>query len=48
VVPAAAASAALPVILGFSAVGIILTKIWPASIGRSVAQGTGSAAIDHK
>jgi len=36
VVPAAAAGAALPVILGFSAVGIFLTTIWAASIGRNV------------
>jgi succinate-acetate transporter protein len=37
VVPAAAVGAALPVILGFSAVGIFLTTIWAASIGRNVA-----------
>jgi succinate-acetate transporter protein len=36
VVPAAAAGAALPVILGFSAVGILLTTVWAASIGRNV------------
>jgi succinate-acetate transporter protein len=36
VVPAAAVGAALPVILGFSAVGIFLTTIWAASIGRNV------------
>jgi hypothetical protein len=36
VVPAAAAGAALPVILGFSAVGLFLTTIWAASIGRNV------------
>jgi uncharacterized protein len=35
-VPASAAGAALPVILGFSAVGIFLTTIWAASIGRNV------------
>jgi succinate-acetate transporter protein len=35
VVPAAAAGAALPVILGFSAVGIFLTTIWAALLGRS-------------
>jgi len=35
VVPAAAAGAALPVILGFSAVGIYLTTIWAASLGRN-------------
>ena len=35
VVPAAAAAAALPVILGFSAVGIFLTTIWAASLGRN-------------
>jgi succinate-acetate transporter protein len=35
VVPAAAAGAALPVILGFSAVGIFLTTIWAASLGRN-------------
>ena len=34
-VPAAAAGAALPVILGFSAVGILLTTIWAASLGRN-------------
>jgi uncharacterized protein len=36
VVPAAAAGAALPVILGFSAVGIFLTTIWAAALGRNV------------
>lgn len=36
VVPAAAVGAALPVILGFSAVGILLTTVWAASIGRNV------------
>lgn len=36
VVPAAAAGAALPIILGFSAVGIFLTTIWAAAIGRNV------------
>jgi uncharacterized protein len=35
VVPAAAAGAAIPVILGFSAVGIFLTTIWAASLGRN-------------
>jgi uncharacterized protein len=35
VVPAAAAGAALPVILGFSAVGILITTIWAACLGRS-------------
>jgi len=35
VVPAAAAGAALPVILGFSAVGIIFTTIWAAWLGRN-------------
>jgi succinate-acetate transporter protein len=35
VVPAAAAGAALPVILGFSAVGIFLTTIWAALLGRN-------------
>jgi succinate-acetate transporter protein len=35
VVPAAAAGAALPVILGFSAVGIFLTTIWAAWLGRN-------------
>src|ERR1700734_3980953 len=39
VVPAAAVGAALPVILGFSAVGIFLTTIWAASIGRNVVAG---------
>ena len=36
VVPAAAAGAALPIILGFSAVGIFLTTIWAAWLGRNV------------
>jgi uncharacterized protein len=35
VVPAAAAGAALPVIVGFSAVGIFITTIWAASLGRN-------------
>jgi hypothetical protein len=35
VVPASAAGAALPVILGFSAVGIFITTIWAASLGRN-------------
>src|ERR1700689_288183 len=35
VVPAAAAGAALPVILGFSAIGIFLTTIWAASLGQN-------------
>jgi uncharacterized protein len=35
VVPPAAAGAALPVILGFSAVGILITTIWAACLGRS-------------
>jgi uncharacterized protein len=33
-VPGVTAGAALPVILGFSAVGIFLTTIWAASLGR--------------
>jgi uncharacterized protein len=35
VVPAAAAGAALPVILGFSAIGILITTIWAALLGRN-------------
>ncbi len=35
VVPPVAAGAALPVILGFSAVGIFLTTIWAASLGHN-------------
>ena len=34
-IPGVAAGAALPVILGFSAVGIFITTIWAASLGRN-------------